>query len=141
MTPSTERPLSLRVIKPDERLPDASSGAMVREAAIAAALTGANRLWLGYVELGPGLVSAVHPHGDAESGIYLISGRARFVCGDQLDEVHDAEAGDFIWVPPFVAHVEINPSDTEPARAVVARSLQDNVVFNLPTPEGWTPPT
>jgi uncharacterized RmlC-like cupin family protein len=141
MTPLSEGSSSLRVIKPGERSPDSSSGAMVREAAIASALTGAKRLWLGYVELGPGLVSAVHHHGEAESGIYLISGRARFVCGEGLDEVHDAEAGDFIWVPPFALHVEINPSDTEPARAVVARSLQDNVVFNLPTPEGWSPPT
>lgn len=139
MTPA-EGSTSIRVVKPEERILDASSGAMVREAAIAAALTGAQRLWLGYVELGPGLISAVHHHGEAESGIYLISGRARFVCGEHLDEVHDAEAGDFIWVPPFAPHVEINPSDTEPARAVVARSIQDNIVFNLSAPEGWTPP-
>jgi uncharacterized RmlC-like cupin family protein len=113
---------------------------MLREVAIARSTVGASILWMGYVELGPGLVSAVHHHGEAESGIYLISGSARFVCGDALDEVRDAEAGDFIWVPPFVRHVEINPSDTETTRAVVVRSMQDNIVFNLPTPEGWTPP-
>jgi len=130
----------LRVLKPGDRIPDATSGAMLREAAISGATVGAGHLWIGYVELGPGMVSAVHHHGEAESGIYLISGRARFVGGDALDEVQDAEAGDFIWVPPFAAHVEINPSQTEPARAVVARSMQDNPVVNLPTPRGWTPP-
>jgi uncharacterized RmlC-like cupin family protein len=131
---------SLRVIRPAERSSDVSSGAMRREVAISGPMVGAAELWLGYVELLPGLVSAVHHHGEAESGIYLVSGRARFVGGEALDEVHDAEAGDFIWVPPFAVHVEINPSDTETARAVVARSKQENVVFNLETPEGWVPP-
>jgi uncharacterized RmlC-like cupin family protein len=132
---------SLRVIRPGDRSPDASSGAMLREAAISRSTAGADRLWMGYVELGPGSVSAVHHHGEAESGIYLISGRARFVGGEGLDQVEDAQAGDFIWVPPLAVHVEINPSQTEPARAVVARSVQDNIIFNLPTPEGWSPPT
>jgi uncharacterized RmlC-like cupin family protein len=131
---------SLRVIKPGDRSADVASGSMIREAAISGSTVGANRLWLGYVELPAGLVSAVHHHGEAESGIYLISGRARFVCGEALDEVHDAEAGDFIWVAPFAVHVEINPSEGEITRAVVARTLQDNNVFNLPTPEGWSPP-
>jgi uncharacterized RmlC-like cupin family protein len=131
---------SLRVIKPGDRRPDVTSGAMLRQVAISRSIVGAEQLWIGYVELGPGLVSAVHHHGEAESGIYLISGRARFVSGDALDEVHDAEAGDFIWIPPFAVHVEINPSETKTAVGVVARSLQDNIVFNLPTPEGWTAP-
>jgi uncharacterized RmlC-like cupin family protein len=135
-----EPPGRLRVIKPGERTADASSGAMLREAAISGDTVGAGHLWIGYVELGPGMVSAVHHHGEAESGIYLISGRARFLGGDALGEVLEAEAGDFIWVPPFAVHVETNLSQTEPARAVVARSMQDNPVVNLPTPDGWSPP-
>jgi uncharacterized RmlC-like cupin family protein len=130
----------LRIVHPNDRQPDVASGAMLREAAISGPVVGAERLWVGYVELGPGLVSAVHHHGEAESGIYLISGRARFVSGEKLEDVHDAEPGDFIWVPPFAVHVEMNPSDTEPTIAIVARSLQDNLVFNLPTPGGWSPP-
>jgi uncharacterized RmlC-like cupin family protein len=131
---------SLHVIKPGDRASDVASGSMLREVAIARSTVGAAVLWMGYVELGPGLVSAVHHHGEAESGIYLISGSARFVAGEALDEVRDAKAGEFIWVPPFVPHVEINPSDTETTRAVVVRSMQENIVFNLPTPEGWAPP-
>jgi uncharacterized RmlC-like cupin family protein len=136
----TEGQASLRVIKPGDRSPDVASGSMRREVAISGPMVGASHLWVGYVELDPGMVSAVHHHGDAESGIYLISGRARFVCGEALGDVLDAEAGDFIWVPPKVVHVEINPSDAETTRAVVVRSLQENMVFNLPTPEGWSPP-
>lgn len=112
---------------------------MLREAAIANSTVGAEKIWLGYVELGPGLVSAVHHHGEAESGIYIISGLARFYTGDSLDAFHDASAGDFVWVPPHVVHVEMNRSQSEPVRMVVARSTQATLTFNLPTPEGWRP--
>jgi uncharacterized RmlC-like cupin family protein len=128
----------LKVIHPGDRAPDTASGAMQREAAISHALVGADRLWFGYVELAPGAVSAVHHHGDSESAIYVISGHARFLSGPGLEEAHDAEAGDFIWVPPHEVHVEVNRSDTEPVRIAVARSTQEAIVVNLPTPEGRT---
>ncbi|HYR64142.1 MAG TPA: cupin domain-containing protein [Actinomycetota bacterium] len=133
-----------RVIRPSERTPDAASGAMRREAAISSGLVGAGALWFGHVELAPGAVSAVHHHGECESAIYIISGHARFWAGlgpSGLEECHDAEAGDFVWVPPHVVHVEANRSDTEPVRMAVARSHQEAIVVNLPNPEGWPPPT
>ncbi len=110
---------------------------MLREAAIADSTVGAQKIWLGYVELGPGLISAVHHHGEAESGIYIISGNARFFSGDALDQPQDAHAGDFVWVPPQLVHVEMNRSASEPVRMVVARSTQASLTFNLPTPAGW----
>jgi uncharacterized RmlC-like cupin family protein len=112
---------------------------MLREAAIAQTTVGAQKIWLGYVELGPGLISAVHHHGEAESGIYIISGDARFYAGDELDRSHEAHTGDFVWVPPNLVHVEMNTSSTEAVRMVVARSTQDSLTFNLPTPAGWQP--
>jgi uncharacterized RmlC-like cupin family protein len=112
---------------------------MRREAAVSHALVGAGKLWFGYVELGPGAVSAVHHHGESESAIYVISGRARFFAGPALAETHDAGAGDFVWVPPHEVHVEANRSDDEPVRMAVARSTQEAIVVNLPTPEGWSP--
>src|SRR5205807_5310224 len=135
-TPTTG---ALRVISASDRCPDQASGAMLREAAIAQNTVGAEKIWLGYVELGPGLTSAVHHHGEAESGIYIISGQARFFAGDKLDQAQEAHAGDFVWVPPHLVHVEMNASPTEPVRMVVARSTQAALTFNLPTPEGWQP--
>ena len=111
---------------------------MVREAAISHALVGAEARWFGYVELGPGAVSAVHHHGESESGIHVISGHARFWSGLSLEQRHDAEAGDFVWVPPREVHVEAN-ADGEPVRMVVARSTQEAIVVNLAPPEGWSP--
>ena len=130
---------ALRLIRPEDRKPDVASGSMIREAAIAQTTVGAQKIWVGYVELPPGMVSAVHHHGEAESGIYVISGRARFYAGAQLDEMRDAEAGDFVWVPPRLIHVEMNAVEDEPVRMVVARSTQETLVFNLPTPAGWGP--
>jgi uncharacterized RmlC-like cupin family protein len=127
----------LRLIRPPDRVVDVVSGPMVREAAVSGQMVGAERLWMGFVRLEPGSVSAVHHHGQAESAIYVVSGRARFYSGDGLDDVLDAEAGDFIWVPPNVVHAEQNPSDNEPAIAVVARSTQEGLVVNVDPPEGW----
>jgi uncharacterized RmlC-like cupin family protein len=107
---------------------------MRREAAISRALVGAERIWVGYVELDAGEISAAHHHGEAESAIYIISGHARFITAEAT---HDAEPGDFVWVPPQVVHVEVNRSWSEPIRMVVARSTQDALVFNVEMPEGW----
>jgi uncharacterized RmlC-like cupin family protein len=130
---------TLRVIRPGDRAADTASGAMLREAAVSRALVGAEKIWVGYVELGPGLLSAAHHHGEAESVIYIISGWARFFTGERLEMAQDARAGDFVWVPPNIVHIEMNASDSEPVRMVVARSTQETLVFNLPTPPGWTP--
>jgi uncharacterized RmlC-like cupin family protein len=141
MTSAQSSTATLRVIRAADRIPDQASGAMLREAAIAANTCGAQKIWLGFVELGPGLISAVHHHGEAESGIYIISGDARFYAGEQLDQVQDAHAGDFVWVPPHVVHVEMNTSQSAPVHMVVVRSTQTGLTFNLPTPEGWQPTT
>ncbi len=137
MIKKADQAVELRVISPSDRLSDAPSGAMSREAAISRVLVGAEKIWVGYVELGPGMKSTVHHHGEAESAIYIIAGQARFLTGERGDIVHEARAGDFVWVAPHAVHLEMNASDTEPVRMVVARSTQETLVFNLPTPEGW----
>lgn len=113
---------------------------MRRQGAVTTHLVGARRIWVGYVELEPGMLSAVHHHGDAESAIYVISGHARFFTGERLEYVHEARTGDFVWVPPHEVHLEMNASRRTPVRMVVARSTQEALVFNLATPPGWAPP-
>jgi uncharacterized RmlC-like cupin family protein len=66
-----------------------------------------------------------------ESIIYIVSGRARMRWGEKLEFIAEAGPGDFIFVPPFVPHQEINASPSEPLTCVVVRSDQEPVVVNL----------
>src|SRR5580658_8984118 len=104
---------------------------MQRRAAITTARTGAQKLWAGTVTIEPKARTGAHHHGDLESVIYVVSGLARMRWGDRLEYVAEAEAGDFIYVPPYVPHQEINASDTVQLRCVLARSGQTGLVFNL----------
>ena len=63
--------------------------------------------------------------------IYVVRGRARMRWGERLEYVAEADPGDFIYVPPFVPHQEINASRDEPLECVVVRSDDEAVVVNL----------
>jgi uncharacterized RmlC-like cupin family protein len=104
---------------------------MTRAAAINRAMAGANKLWAGSAEIYPNAKTAPHHHGELESIIYVISGRARMRWGEKLEFVAGAGPGDFIFVPPFVPHQEINALRDEPLICVVVRSDQEPVVVNL----------
>jgi uncharacterized RmlC-like cupin family protein len=56
---------------------------------------------------------------------------ARMRWGGRLEYVADAGPGDFIYVPPFVPHQEINASREEALSCVLVRSGQEPVVVNL----------
>jgi uncharacterized RmlC-like cupin family protein len=104
---------------------------MNRAAAITNARTGASKLWAGTVTIHPNAKTGAHHHGDLESVIYVVSGRARMRWGERLEYVAEAGPGDFIYVPPFVPHQEINANPDEPLACVLVRSGQDPVVVNL----------
>lgn len=104
---------------------------MSRAAAITHATAGANKLWAGTVTIHPDAKTGAHHHGELESVIYVVSGRARMRWGDALEWVAEAGPGDFIFVPPFVPHQEINASTDEPLVCVLVRSDQEPVVVNL----------
>jgi uncharacterized RmlC-like cupin family protein len=104
---------------------------MTRAAAITHATAGAQKLWAGTVVVEPDAKTGAHHHGELETVLYIVKGRARFRWGDQLECVDEAGPGDFIFVPPFVPHQEINARPDEPVEAVVVRSGQEPIVVNL----------
>jgi uncharacterized RmlC-like cupin family protein len=104
---------------------------MHRRAAVTTELTGATKLWAGTVTIQPGAKTGAHHHGDLESVIYVVNGLARLRWGERLEYVAEAEAGDFIYVPPYVPHQEINGSDDLQLQCVLARSGQQGLVVNL----------
>src|SRR5258708_1191007 len=104
---------------------------MTRAAAITHATTGASKLWAGTVTVAPAARTGAHHHGELETVLYIVRGRARFRWGDHLEYVEEAGPGDFIFVPPFVPHQEMNARADEPVEAVVVRSGQEPIVVNL----------
>jgi len=104
---------------------------MNRAAAINYARAGASKLWAGTVTIHPDAKTGAHHHGELESVIYVVNGRARMRWGDHLEFTAEAGPGDFIYVPPFVPHQEINASVDDPLQCVVVRSGQDPIVVNL----------
>ena len=107
---------------------------MNRAAAITHARAGAEKLWAGTVVIHPKAKTGAHHHGPVESVIYVVSGRARMRWGDKLEFMAEAGPGDFIYVPPWVPHQEINAYDNEPLSCVLVRSGQEPVVVNLDIP-------
>src|SRR6476620_10450773 len=107
---------------------------MTRAAAITHARTGASKLWAGTVTIHPNAKTGAHHHGEIESVIYVVRGRARMRWGDALEFTAEAGPGDFIYVRPFVPHQEMNASGAEPLECVVVRSGQEPVVVNLDIP-------
>ncbi len=81
---------------------------MGRAAAITHARVGAEKIWAGTVKIAPDARTGAHHHGDLESVIYVVRGRARMRWGESLEYTADAGPGDFIYVPPYVPHQEIN---------------------------------
>ena len=122
----------VRVVRGDELDPNTpQSPGMTRAAAITAARTGAEKLWAGTVVIHPDAKTGAHHHGPVESVIYVVSGRARMRWGERLEFVAEAGPGDFIHVPPYVPHQEINADPDAPLSCVLVRSGQEPVVVNL----------
>jgi uncharacterized RmlC-like cupin family protein len=122
----------VQVIKGNQLDPNtAQTPGMQRAAAINAARVGAQKIWAGTVKIDANAKTGAHHHGALESVIYVVRGRARMRWGEKLEYVAEAEAGDFIFVPPFVPHQEINASTDEPLECVLVRSDNEAVVVNL----------
>jgi len=108
----------------------AQTPGMSRAAAITHARVGAEKLWAGTVTIQPNAKTGAHHHGDLESVIYVVKGTARMRWGERLEHLAEAGPGDFIYVPPYVPHQEINAAN-EPLECVLVRSGQEPVVVNL----------
>ena len=114
---------------------------MDRKAAINFARVGAQKIWAGTVSIQPNAKTGAHHHGALESVIYVVRGKARMRWGERLEYVAEAGPGDFIYVPPYVPHQEINASTDEPLECVLVRSDNEAVVVNLDIDGGEKPET
>ena len=131
----------IRVIKPqqfDANTPQTPG--MQRVAAVSKQLAGSQGLWAGVSVVAPNVASGIHHHGATETIIYVVSGHARMRWGERMQFEEDVEPGDFIYVPPFVPHQEINPSPDTPSQWVIVRNSQEPIVVNLEPGDGGVQP-
>jgi uncharacterized RmlC-like cupin family protein len=109
----------------------AQTPGMDRKAAINEARVGAQKIWAGTVHIHPNAKTGAHHHGHLESVIYVVRGKARMRWGEALEFTAEAGPGDFIYIPPYVPHQEINASRDEVLECVLVRSDGEAVVVNL----------
>ena len=109
----------------------AQTPGMLRAAAIDHRRVGSKKLWAGTVLIQPNAKTGAHHHGALESVIYVVRGAARMRWGERLEFMAEAGAGDFIFVPPYVPHQEINALPDAPLECVLVRSDNESVVVNL----------
>jgi uncharacterized RmlC-like cupin family protein len=83
---------------------------------------GATGLSMHLVVIPPGARAEPHVHVGYETGIFVLEGTVLTRWGAALEHEVVSRAGEFLFVPPGVPHEAINLSDTEPARAGVARN-------------------
>jgi len=93
-----------------------------------------NPIWVGSVEMEGGTVSGWHHHGNNDSYLYVVSGKARFEHGQEGQETVDATPGDYIFVPAHTIHREVNPGN-ERSEIVLFRIGGGEPVFNVSGPK------
>jgi uncharacterized RmlC-like cupin family protein len=123
----------IRIVHPAEfDAATAQTPGSARCAAISPQLGIPSSLWGGLFGVEPGARTGIHHHGEQQTIAYVLAGVCLVRWGANGEHSASARAGDFIHVPAFLPHMEINPSDIEPFRWVVVRSTPTPIVINLP---------
>ncbi len=121
----------------DSLTPNAGQNAdMERAIAVSRDTVGSRGLYSSIVTTAPKGLTEIHHHGDCETSIYILRGRARFYSGDGLRDITLAEEGDFIYVPAHEIHVEENASDKDDLVVLLSRNCGGSVVHYV---EGTVP--
>jgi len=115
-----------------------TSGSL-RMSAIAATHGIVSSLWAGIFVVEPSAKTGIHHHGEQDTVVYVLEGEACVRWGDSGEHSATVGAGDFLHVPSWLPHQELNPSKENPFRWVVVRSTPEPIVVNLP--DDFWPPT
>ena len=99
-----------------------TSGSL-RMSAISATQGVASPLWAGIFVVEPSARTSIHHHGEQDTIVYVLEGESFVRWGDHGEHSATAKAGDFLHVPAWLPHQEINLSSKTAFRWVVVRSL------------------
>jgi uncharacterized RmlC-like cupin family protein len=134
---SKSPPLSISVVHPNQFSEGTSqTPGSQRLAAVSTELGIHSALWGGMFLVEPGAQTGIHHHGSQETVAYVLEGESYIQWGERGENSITARAGDFLHVPAWLVHREINPSKDTPFRWVVIRSTSEPIVVNLPE-ETW----
>jgi uncharacterized RmlC-like cupin family protein len=89
-------------------------------------------MWAGIFVVEASAKTAIHHHGEQETIVYVLEGEALVRWGDRGEYSSTVRAGDFLHVPGWLPHQELNPSPQMPFRWIVVRSTPEPIVVNLP---------
>ncbi len=89
---------------------------------ISASTAGARGISMNMIVIPPGGSAKPHIHKGYETAIYVLQGHIETRYGEGLRQSVINAAGDFIFIPADMPHQPINLSDSETARAIVARN-------------------
>ena len=89
-------------------------------------------MWGGLFSIAPGAQVDVHHHGAQETIAFVLEGVSHLRWGQHGEFSGIAQPGDFLHIPPWLPHMETNPSTDMPVRWVVVRSTPEPIVVNLP---------
>ncbi|HSL34659.1 MAG TPA: cupin domain-containing protein [Candidatus Limnocylindrales bacterium] len=124
--------MATRVRPADRTTSTGQNSDMERSIAVSAELVGSVGLYSSIVTTAPGGKTRIHHHGECETSIFVLSGRARYTWGPTgLEHAMDADAGDFVYIPAGEVHVEENASDSEPLVVVLSRNCPGSIVHYL----------
>jgi uncharacterized RmlC-like cupin family protein len=130
---------TISVVHPSELSSETqqTSGSL-RMSAIAAMHGIVSSLWAGIFVVEPSAKTGIHHHGEQDTVVYVLEGEASVRWGNLGENSVTVGAGDFLHVPSWLPHQELNPSKQHPFRWVVVRSTPEPIVVNLPD-DFWTP--
>jgi len=122
----------IRIVRPEQfDSATAQTSGSKRTAAIHPGVGIASPMWGGLFLVEPGARTGIHHHGEQNTIVYLLSGTSYVRWGERGEFNATAHAGDFVFVPAWLPHQEINPSPNEPFQWVVVRSTPEAIVVNL----------
>ena len=130
--------MATRISPGDRHTTVGQHAGMERSIAISRPTIGSQQLYSSIVSTAPGDRTRIHHHGDCETSIYILAGRAHYTWGPTgLDQAWDATAADCVYIPAGEIHVEANASATEPLVVVLTRNCPDShVVYVDGGPDG-----
>ena len=125
--------LSVSVVHPNQFNQETSqTPGSLRLAAVSPGLGIHSGLWGGTFLVEPGAQTGIHHHGSQETVAYVLDGESYIQWGERGEHSVVARAVDFLHIPAWLVHREINRSKDVAFRWVVIRSSSEPIVVNLP---------